>query len=210
MFGVSRFKGKVILIAGAEHPVGASLSERLARFGARVVAVGWSDVALLDLAARSPSRIETLALSQGRRDVLELLRDAWGEEPLHGYIDLMPILESDRNLSARNAFDQSAGLARAMTLGLRAGHARAVMAIPQASGQAPEAEPHGAGHVALMQRIAEDIRPARLVGLSLPGPGFDWTEKACVSAGDTILTLSHDVSRGIRAGTVVDWDNGRS
>ena len=43
MFGVAKFKDQIVVIAGAEHPVGVSLVRRFAGFGAQVVAIG-SDI----------------------------------------------------------------------------------------------------------------------------------------------------------------------
>lgn len=206
MFGVSRFKDKVVVIAGAEHPLGASLCERLATFGATVVAIGWTDTALLEIARRSPSRIEPLALSHGRRDVLTLLREAWGDEPLHVYVDLMPICDSALNDAPQASFGQSAGMASALLGGMRAGRARGIMAVPQTVDEAlTEVQGRSAGYTVLMQRFAREARPARLLGLGLPGPGFVWGADVITSAGDTVMALSHEVSRGIRSGTVVDW-----
>ena len=205
MFGVSRFKGKTIVIAGAEHPLGASLCERLARFGAVVIAVGWTDTTLLDIAARAPGKIEPLMLSQGRRDVLELLREAWGDEPLNVYIDLIPIMNPARHDMPHAAFAQSAGLASALAAGMRAGRARGIMAIPYGHGGAPSAQARTAGYTALVRRLSRDLRPARVLGLALPDQAGGWTTPATVSAGDTVMTLAHDVSRGIKAGSIVEW-----
>ena len=203
--GVSRFQGKVAVVAGAEHPLGASLCERLARFGTVVVAMGWCDDTLHQLAAKLPERIEPLALHQGRRDVLALLKEAWESEPLDIYMDLSPLCETGQE---RQGFAASAGMAQALQSGMRAGKARGIMALPQSSARdTPEAQARTAGYAALMRRLARQAAPARLCGLSLRAEGHDWTVADCLSAGDLMLAMCHDITRGLHPGSIVEWSS---
>lgn len=204
MFGVSHFKNKVVVIAGAEHPLAASLCRRMAGFGALVVAIGQSPDTLIALARHDPRRIETLALGSGRGDMLELLRASWGEEPLNYYADFWPLNPDP----AADGFARSAGLAVALMGGVRAGQALSVMAVPGA-GAGPEPKLKGVdtivGYEALLKRLADRARPGRFVGMRLPVALGEMSEEDCVSAGDIVLTLFHPVSRGLKNGSIVDW-----
>ena len=198
LFGVAHFRGKVAFVAGAEHPLGVVLSRRLAGFGATVVALGSDERRLMALAETVPGRIEPLALRPGRRDVLELLQQAWAADPLDILIDVMPV-------TAGSSFSRSAGLAAAMAAGLRAAGGRAVMAIPLLPETAsPDLQGLSAGYRALLRRFAEKGLPARFIGLGLPGPEHRWTGRAAMSAADAALMLCHPVSRALRPGSVVE------
>jgi len=207
VFGVSRFKDKVAVVAGAEHALGAALCQRLAGFGAVVVALGWDGEGLHHLAKLAPTRIEPLTLRNGRRDVYQLLQEAWASEPIDLYIDAAPLCPEDAKSAPRPDFLRSAGVAAALAAGLRAGAARAVIAVPEAPHHPPRPEEQArtAGYGVLVERFNTDCAPARFMGLRVPGPPFDWTDAACVSAGDAILMLCHPVSRGLRSGVVIDW-----
>ncbi len=204
MFGVSRFRDKVAVIAGAEHPLGAALTHRLAAFGATVVAMGRSDDQLMALASPFPARIEPLALRPGRRDVLALLQEAWDDTPLDLYVDLTPLcIEAEPGPS--HAFARSAGLASALARGIAGGAARAVIAVPAVQADsAPDDQARAAGYAALVRRFAAETAPARFLGLRLPTQPT-WDAAACLSAGDAILMLCHPVSRGLQGGHVIDW-----
>ncbi|CUH77217.1 hypothetical protein [Tropicibacter naphthalenivorans] len=200
MFGVSRFYGKTAVIAGAEHPLGASVCERLAQFGAAVVAMGRDQDALLAVARKAPGQIDTLALPKVGH-TLEVLKSSWLATPLHVYIDLLP-------LSERSAFDQSAGLAAALRMGLRIGKGRAVIALPydkRPDALPAEVQARFAGYSAMVEQFAKDAQPARVMGLGLPADPFPWDTISAVSAGDSVLALCHDVSRGLKTGSFLDW-----
>lgn len=206
MFGVSRFKGRVAVIAGAEHPLARLLCARLAAFGATVVAIGADADVLGDLALESPERIEPLPLDPMREDALDLLQEAWGEEPLDIYVDAAPLVPGLSGHSAPGAFHVSAGLAAALVPGLRAAQGRAVMCVPTYLDSAqPENLARSAGFRALMAQFSRDAAPGRFIGLSVPGHLSAWTDAANLSASDTIMMLCHPVSRGVRSGSMVDW-----
>lgn len=208
MFGVSRFKDKVAVVAGAEHPLGASLCRRLAGFGALVVAVGRSEAALRDVARRDPKRIETLAIGAGRRDMLAILKDTWGDEPLNFYADFWPLDAAGRDVAPHEVFAQSAGLAAALLPGMRAGRAMSVMVVSDTARMADvplKGVENIVGYEALLMRLASRAQPGRFVGLRLPQGVGTWTGADCVSAGDMVLTLFHPVSRGLKNGSIVDW-----
>ncbi len=203
MFGVSRFNDKVAVVAGAEHPLGTSCVRRLARFGALVVAIGRNEAALLALAQDNPGRIEPLALRSGRRDILSLLQEAWADEPLDLYIDVMPLCSED---SARDDLARSAGVGSALVPALRLARGAAVMAIPVSTQSAlPAAEAREAGYKALLKRFDQSARPARFMGLAMHTDRTDWDAATCLSAGDAALMLCHPISRGLRGGHCVAW-----
>lgn len=204
VFGVSRFRDKVAVIAGAEHPLATSLAQRLAEFGTTVVAIGASEERLQTLARARPERIEPLALRPGRRDVFALLQEAWDEEPVDIFMDLMPLCVT-METTASHAFAQSAGIAAALARGIRNGQARAVVAVPAGGGDsAPEEQARAAGYEALVRRLAAETAPARFLGLRLPVTQ-DWPVADCLSAGDAMMMLCHPVSRGLAAGSILDW-----
>lgn len=206
MFGVSRFKGRVAVIAGAEHPLAYSLARRLAGFGTTVVAIGLDNDALMALAQTAPARIEPLTLRTGRRDVLMLLKESWQDEAIDIYMDFMLLIDSARSESNANTFARSAGLGAALGAGLRNGEAMAVVGIPQVTDTSSvEAQAQQAGYAALVRRFSRECGPARFVGLSLPNRRKTWSDADCLSAGDMALMLCHPVSRGVSPGSVVDW-----
>jgi len=208
VFGVSRFSNKVAVIAGAEHPLGASLCQRLAGFGATVVAVGSADEPLMTVARTNPKRIEPLVLRPGRRDVLDLLREAWADEPLDYYADFMSLGPGDAVHEQSDLFRKSAGMATALQRGIQAGSALCVMAIPDAAsseGTTPEDHAKTAGYTALLKRASTDSMPGRYVGLRVRALQDAWSAADCISAGDMVLTLFHPVSRGLPNGSVIDW-----
>ena len=206
MFGVSRFNNRIVVIAGAEHPLGAAMARRLAGFGATVIAVGRDDVALRDLARDRPDRIEPLALRPGRRDVLGLLRDAWGGQPVDVYLDVMSLCSATTD-AQDYGFGQSAGVAAALVEAIRAGPGYCAMAVPE-GGAGPDGLARAAGFKALVQKFAQKAPPGRFVGLRLPVSPFDWTEQRLLSAGDALLLLCHPLSRGLANGSVLHWDGG--
>ncbi|KUF11895.1 hypothetical protein AVJ23_04755 [Pseudoponticoccus marisrubri] len=193
------------MIAGAGHPLGASLCLRLAGFGATVVALDRDEEALIALARQAPDRIEPLALRPGRRDVLTLLGEAWGATPLDLLIDLLPMTSLTAGERPGAALARSAGLVRALLHGIRQGSAQVVMAVPRPErpGDA-DTQARAAAHVTLVQRCAPACRPGRVAGLGLP-LRTDWSQQALLSAGDLALMLCHPVSRGLQGGSVVDW-----
>ena len=204
VFGVSRFSNKVAVIAGAEHPVAASLCRRMAGFGATVVAVGRDADALMAVARFDPKRIEPLALEGGRRDVLQLLREAWGDEPLDYYADFLPLCPG--RVAPHEVFAQSVGMGRALESGMRAGGALCMMALPVPGDAYHENSFIAAGYDPLLKRMSEAVRPGRFVGLRLRQSEDAWRPEDCISAGDMVLTLFHPVSRGLKNGTIVDWE----
>ncbi|WGW02744.1 hypothetical protein [Tropicibacter oceani] len=203
---MTRFKDKVAVIAGAEHPMGASLVRRLAGFGAKVVAIGTDEAQLRALAQHSPARIEPLAINMGQRDVLHLLQEAWAEEPLDIYVDLFPLCEAMSLAQTRDVFSRSAALAAAFAPGIRQGRASAVLAYPQGDGRpAPNRGTRAAGYAALVRHFAQQVDPGRFLGIEMRDEGCSWTGSECLSAGDCVLVLCHPVSRGLQSGSVVQW-----
>ncbi len=200
MLGVSRFQNKVAVIAGAEHPLGAALCTRLAGFGATVVAIGVDDLALRALASRHPSKIEPLAMHSGWRDILRLLKEAWESQPIHIYIDVLPLMEAAVDTENSDAFARSTGLTAALKEGMLAGRTLGVMAVPK-----PQDRSLRTGYEALLQRFSNENKPVRMLGVGLPQGNQDWSSQRLVSATDTILMLCHPVSRGVKSGMVIDW-----
>jgi NAD(P)-dependent dehydrogenase (short-subunit alcohol dehydrogenase family) len=206
VFGVSRFKDRITVIAGAEHPLGAALARCLAGFGALVIAVGRDDAALRDLARDRPDRIEPLALRPGRRDVLSILREAWGGQPIDLYMDFMALCGAQRD-RGDYGFAQSAGVAAALVEGMRAGPGLCAMSVPDPGANAgAEDLARAAGFEALVQKFAGEVAPGRILGMRLPVSPFDWTEHRLFSAGDAALVLCHPVSRGFANGSVMRWN----
>lgn len=174
-----------------------------------VVAVGSADEALMALARTAPKRIEPLVLRPGRRNVLELLREAWADEPLDIYADFLPLCAGAEQPASADLFSKSAGMAAALLRGVQAGRACCVMAIPEVSSVqngSPEDHAKTAGYTALLKRLSNEGQPGRYIGIRLLDMAIPWTEAQCTSAGDLVLTLFHPVSRGMRNGSVVDWD----
>ncbi len=69
-----------------------------ARGGARVVAIDNDADGLNRLAADCPDRIEPLSVQGNQVETLRLLKDAWGSEPIHLVVNLMP-LEFPHNIT---------------------------------------------------------------------------------------------------------------
>ncbi len=194
------------MIAGAEHPLGRSLAKRLAGFGASVIALGRHDAPLMRLAAEFPERIEPLALPLGRKDLLPLLKEAWGDEPIHFFIDMLALYPFKAREPVSVALGRSAGVFSALSGGLRAGSAQAVMLLPKiADSDSPERQANAAGYEAFLVRVAAACPPGRMTGLRLPCDPKFWTERRCVSAGDVVLMLCHPISRGLKPASVLDW-----
>ncbi len=204
MLGVSRFQNKVAVVAGAEHPLGAALCTRLAGFGATVVAIGVDDLALRALASRHPSKIEPLAMHSGWRDILRLLKDAWEEQPVNIYIDVLPLMEGTAQGQRPDTFARSTGLTAALKDGMVAGRTLGVITIPEPK-DSKEDSTNRTGYEALLQRFSTENKPVRMLGVGLPQHNRDWTREQLVSATDTILMLCHPVSRGVKSGMVIDW-----
>ena len=201
-------KEKLRWSPGAEHPLGVSLCQRLAGFGATVVAVGRSDETLMALARQAPRRIEPLVLRSGRRDVMDLLRESWADEPLDFYADLLPLAPDISEKIPHDLFALSAGMSAALLRGVRNGGALCVLAIPVPAAEgasAPEDHAKAAGYTAMLKRFANQGVPGRHVGLRVLSRSRSWTPAQCISAGDMMLTLFHPVSRGVRNGSVIDW-----
>ncbi len=203
MFGAGYFKGKVVAIMGAEHPLGSSLALRFSGFGATVIAIGEDEESLHGLARTNPEQIEPLALRSGRADVLGLLRDAWGDEPLDCYIDTSPISAERQKLQAPDIFAKSAGTAAALVRGIRNGQARAVLAMPAvSSASSPTETARHAGYTALVRQFGKECMPGRFCGAEVPGD-LEWSSEQCLSIGDAIMMLVHPVSRAVAQGTVI-------
>lgn len=205
MLGVSRFRNKVAVIAGAEHPIGAAMAARLAGFGATVIALGRDETKLRALATPNPKQIEPLALHAGWRDILPLLQEAWADQHIDIYVDIMPLMQVDTSLDASDGFAFSAGLAASLRRGLRAGKALSVLVVP-GSNPLDTARPAPDSYRALLQRFTKNNTMVRMVGVRMPRGKESWTRSEALSAGDTILMLCHPVSRGVKGGTVIDWD----
>ncbi len=204
MLGVSRFQNKVAVVAGAEHPLGAALCTRLAGFGATVVAIGKDDLALRALASRHPNKIEPLAMHSGWRDILRLLKEAWEEQPINIYVDMLPLMGDGAAEDDPEAFARSAGLTAALKLGMIAGRTLGVVAIPTEN-EFTDGQSRQSGYSALLAQVSSEIQPARMLGVGLPVADKDWSHQKLVSATDTILMLCHPVSRGVKPGMVIDW-----
>ncbi|MFW2543991.1 hypothetical protein ACN2XU_15255 [Primorskyibacter sp. 2E107] len=202
---MSRFKDRIAVIAGADHPLGASLVRRLAGFGATVVALGSDEEAMLELAREFPGAVEPLVLRRGWREVVRRLQQAWEDEPVHLYIDLFPLGEAQSLSATRDLMQKSAALAAAFATGLRSGEARAVLGFAQGQSGAPNRGTRAAGYAGLVRHLDKACRPGRFLGLSLDDRTCSWTPDQCLSAGDTLLMLCHPVSRGVMPGTVVAW-----
>ncbi|WP_425100621.1 hypothetical protein [Tropicibacter sp. S64] len=205
LFSVSRFKDKVAIVAGGELPLAQSLVRRLAEFGATVVALGDDAEILWRLARQYPGAVQTLTLGRGWREVLRLLQEAWAEEPIDLYIDLLPLAESHSLSETRDVFSRSAALASALLPGMRAGQAQAVLCFPQARAGAPNRGTRAAGYAGLVRHFNENCLPGRFLGLNFNDADCAWTDADCLSAGDAILMLCHPVSRGVQPGTVLAW-----
>lgn len=211
MFETSRFSEKLAVVAGAEHPLASALCQRLARHGAVVVAVGHDEDALDLLARKFPKQIEPLALRPGKRNMLELLEEAWGSEPLHFYADFLALRGGDGDDA--ESFSQgdlagSLGVGRALKFGMQAGSALCVLVFHEPDGpSAPDGEKPAlaGGYRDILKRFSRRDSTARHVGLRLSHLPDDWAEADIVSAADMLLTLFHPATRGMCNGSVVDW-----
>ncbi|MGH1414492.1 MAG: hypothetical protein ACRBB0_13440 [Pelagimonas sp.] len=201
---MSRFQNKVAVVVGAEHPLGAALCKRLAGFGATVVAIGHDDTGLRGVAKHDPARIEPLALHSGWRDILRLLSEAWADQPIHIYIDVMALSSDVSSGVLSEAFACSTGLTAALRSGLEAGKALGVVAVPT---DVDTTKVHGpkSSYRALLKRFSNGADPIRMLGVGLPGRDHHWAPQGLVSATDTVLMLCHPVSRGVKSGMVIDW-----
>ncbi|MGC1498157.1 MAG: hypothetical protein WA790_20290 [Sulfitobacter sp.] len=87
----------VVILSACQSP-GAEMALACARGGARVVAIDNDAEGLNRLAADCPDRIEPLSVQGNQVETLRLLKDAWGSEPIHLVVNLMP-LEFPHNIT---------------------------------------------------------------------------------------------------------------
>lgn len=201
VFGVSAFDGRVVVVAGACHPLGRSLVRRLAGYGADVIAIDCDAEALRSLAQLDPVHIEALSLPLDDPDARAILMETWAHEPLFAMFDLSPLAcDPGQNLGAPIA--AVSGLADALCAGLAAGRGRAILALPDAQ-QAPDFARASAAFGAMVPELDAMLHPARLHGVRLKTGTRDWTEQQLTSSGDLVLALCHPVSRALVGGHVL-------
>ena len=87
----------VVIISACQSP-GAEIALAYAKGGARVVAIDCDADGLATLVAADPERIEPLSIKGNQIETLRLLKDAWGAEPIHLVVNLMP-LEFPHNIT---------------------------------------------------------------------------------------------------------------
>lgn len=196
-----------MLCAGACHPLGRAVVRRLAAFGAIVVAVDADERGLLDLARAQPDRIEPLALDPRCSARWADIAAAWGDEPLHLFLDLS-LLAPDAARRMSRALADLEALATALEAGMRRGEARGVIALPVAGAGAGRAEVALASAArAVLADLAAWARPARLTAVALH-PAGPWDSARLTALGDAVLMLCHPVSRALAPGTVLACDAG--
>ncbi|MBV2360746.1 hypothetical protein KUH32_13240 [Thalassococcus sp. CAU 1522] len=179
--------------------------QRLSTFGAAVVALGVRSAPLEALAHEMPNRVETLTLDSKPRTLFGVLSESWAANPLHIYLDLMPLIATAEASDPAPDIERSAHLAAALHDGLGSGRALGGFIFEAVDPLAPTLTvARGAGFAGLSSQIGKRARPARIAGLRL-SPVADWDRKALLSAGDAALMLCHPVSRGVAPGAVIDW-----
>lgn len=203
VLGVSYFKGRTAIVAGASHPLGQSLALRLAKFAATVVAIDTNEDALRALASKAPDRIEPLALNLAQPSAQNILRAAWEHEPLHLCLDLSALMiTATQRCPVAGA--RIAGLASALSDGLLAGAARGVVVLPEPGPDAaPQDHVDAAALVTLVARLPGYAPPTRVCGLTVRSDIGNWSPARCVGVGDLVLILAHPVSRGLKPYQVI-------
>jgi len=115
---VSVFKGKTIVVAGADCELGGTIVRALVDLEAVVIVIGRDEVTLNKLAQYRPDRIEPLALNLSRPHSSSLLGATWGRKPL----DLLLMLDvAKQDARPKMAtLDVQVALIKALIPGLRA------------------------------------------------------------------------------------------
>ncbi len=100
-----------VIVAACQSP-GPKLAQALAGDGARVVVIDREAKKLEALARLAPRLIEPLVVDRCHRETLDLIRDTWGDTPLHLLVNLMPLqrgVEISEQMHALTALLRSKG-----------------------------------------------------------------------------------------------------
>ena len=151
------FDNRTVLIAGAGCNAGALLGRFYAGAGARVVLIDNDEPAMLNIARRQPSRIDTLRLDLRRPALCRRLGEIWDNEPLHVLVHLQLLVRTSQQ-GAALASVEALTLALAPALAGR-GRVLAVFAAPRTRDAAGRAE---AGAAARAMRAALEHLPRAL------------------------------------------------
>ncbi|EBA08903.1 hypothetical protein [Sagittula stellata] len=181
-----QFEGRVAVVAGAEHPLAASLCRRIAGGGGRVVALGREHDALLEVAGFRPALIQTLTLGGMPHNVVDLLRGSWNGEPLDCFIDCMLLNVAGNAGASREVFALSLALTDALERGLTAAQGCATLVVPE--GVSSDDKSYEAiSYEAILNRFLSLPSPVRRMAVRVRKEPEAWSDAQCVSAGDVVL-----------------------
>lgn len=202
MLGLSAFKGKTIFCLSASHPIGQQLSVRLAHLGATVVALDTNNDVLMLLASKNAARIEPLAMNWSLGSNIEILKSAWGTEPIHGVFDFSWLLRKPTQY-ALPAIHKTEKLIGALSAGLAVGKGTVVVAIPTHS----EKDDVGikainAGFSYIVPHLAKAYPDLRLMGCVCPNAPRP-EEHELTSLTDSLMMLCHPIARSFASGQVI-------
>ncbi len=117
----------VILIGAAQNP-GPELAKAFAASGAKVIAIDEDERQLDHLAAADPSRIDVLWADGFKADTLQVLKDAWGSEPIDLVVNLMPLRQ---RADISNHMRLLSMILRTMIRGMIAGQGAVLNIVPR-------------------------------------------------------------------------------
>ncbi len=156
----------------------------------------------MGLSSHAPDRIETLAIDVGNADTCNLLKSAWGAEPIHGLFDFS-WLGSGVQTGRLAEIEAHGFLYDALAQGLVAGRAQISISLPALSKTSPIRDIAARSAVAsLIQRHAEQLDQCRVLGIELPSE-LPTSDRALAEYSDALLMLCHPVSRALASGQVI-------
>ncbi len=203
MLGLSAFKGKTIFCLSASHPIGQQLSVRLAHLGATVVALDSNNDVLMLLASKNAARIEPLAMNWSLASNIEILRNAWGTEPIHGVFDFSWLVRKPTQY-ALPAIQKTENLIGALSAGLTVGQGTVVLGMP--SDQSDDdvgVQAINAGFHHIVPQIANALPKIRLLGCICPNHA-DPNETELTQITDALMMLCHPIARSFASGQIIN------
>lgn len=199
-----RFEGRVAVVAGAEHPLAASLCRRIASEGGRVVALGRKHDLLLDVARDRPDLIQTLTLGGMPHNVVDLLKGSWNGEPLDCFIDCMLLTVAGDAAASREMIALSWGLTDALEGGLKTAEGCGVLVVPE-NFTSSDSISGSISYDGLLNRFVNASGRGRRRAVRVLDAPETWTGADCLSAGDLVLSLFDGTEAENIDTRIVDW-----
>ena len=171
--------------------------------GATVVALDTNNDVLMLLASKNAARIEPLAMNWSLASNIDILKSAWGTEPIHGVFDFSWLLRKPTQY-ALPAIHKTEKLIGALSAGLTVGKGTVVVAVPTHS----EKEDVGvkainAGFSHIVPHLASAHPDLRLMGCVCPNHAQP-KEHELTSLTDALMMLCHPIARSFSSGQVID------